>query len=206
MGEHGEGAPATSRGRSRNKRGEGAKLGEMILGAAQSLLEESGDESAVTIRAIARRAGIAPQSFYLQFESLDALLFALYRRAFEALHAALRDAGLSQSDPDNRLHAISEAYLQFALQNPGAYRVLMSSRGAVHTDWNPDVLPGAQTFALLREGISAARQRVEDDPAFLHLAATLLWTQLHGIAILMIDRPTFPWPDTRDLIRQALRG
>jgi AcrR family transcriptional regulator len=203
VGEQREDASAISEGRSRNKRGEGAKLGEMILAAAQSLLEESGDESAVTIRAIARRARIAPQSFYLQFESLDALLFALYRQAFEGLHAALLDAHLSRSDPTGRLQAISEAYVEFALQNPGSYRALMSSRGAVHPGWNPDELPGARTFALLREGI-AALQEQGDNSTSLHLATTLLWTQLHGIAILMIDRPTFPWPDSRELIRTAL--
>jgi AcrR family transcriptional regulator len=190
--------------RTRNKRGEGAQLRTMILGAAQALLEESGSEAALSIRAVTRRAGIAPQSFYLQFASLDALLFALYARAFEEFHAALVSAGERTTDPTGRLQSIAEAYVRFALENPGPYRSLMSSRGSLHPDWNPDELPGAETFALLRTRILAVHTALQDDPSALHVKTTLMWAQLHGISILMIDRPTFPWPALDDMILCAL--
>ena len=190
--------------RQRNKRGEGVKLRKMIIDAAEALLEESGSERAVTIRAVTRKAGIAPQSFYLQFPSLSSLLFALYQRGFEALHARLISATDSVTDPKSQLWAASMAYVDFALENSGAYRTLMSSHGAQHPDWNPEKLPGTDTLTLLRDLLQAADKTIGQNPADLHIETTLLWTQLHGIAILMIDRPTFPWPPVRDLIRHTL--
>ncbi len=100
----------TTMKRQRNRRGEGAKLRGMIIDAARGLLEDDGSETAVTIRAVTRRAGIAPQSFYLQFESLDALLFALYEQAFDGLHGAFHDALAPLVDPDARLRAVTCTY------------------------------------------------------------------------------------------------
>ena len=198
-------APGPNPGRrQRNRRGEGTKLREMILDAAQAILEESGVESAITIRAVTRRAGIAPQSFYLQFPSLGSLLFEMYGSAFQALQAALVAAATDTLAPPERLAAASRAYIDFALRNPGRYRALMSSHGTVHEDWDPNELPGAQTFAFLRELVRAVGQRRADDTEELHISTTLLWTQLHGIAVLMIDRPTFPWPPVEALLNSAL--
>jgi AcrR family transcriptional regulator len=196
------GAAASAAGRQRNKRGEGTKLRELILDSAQAVLRESGVESAVTIRAVTRRAGIAPQSFYLQFPSLSNLLFALYDTAFQALHAALVSAGKDVGDPNARLTAISAAYINFAVSNPGPYRALMSSSGTLHDDWDQNQLPGAETFALLADAVGSAEPSHYDAEG-LRVRTTLLWAQLHGIAILMIDRPTFPWPPVDALLASA---
>ncbi len=187
-------------GRIRNRRGEGGKLRDVILDAAQALLEESGDESAVTIRAVTRRAGVVPQSFYLQFPSLSALLFALYIKAFESLQQSLVEARDDSAEPYARLEALSTAYLDFALRNPGPYRALMSSRGRVHEEWDTNDLPGAEAFALLRDCVRAVRTAKPLAPVELHVKTTLLWTQLHGLASLMLDRPTFPWPPLEALV------
>lgn len=56
-----DGAP---RCHARNRRGEGALLRTEILTAATELIEAGGDERAVTLRAVARRAGIAAPSIY----------------------------------------------------------------------------------------------------------------------------------------------
>ena len=43
--------------RRRNRRGEGGKLREEIIAAAVELLDEGGDERAVTLRSVARQSG-----------------------------------------------------------------------------------------------------------------------------------------------------
>ena len=60
-------------------------------------------------------------------------------------------------------------------------------------------------FELLRRTVAGARPDLSD-PAPLFLTTTLLWTQLHGIASLTLDRPTFPWPPTAALLAQVLGG
>jgi AcrR family transcriptional regulator len=61
--------------RRRNRRGEGSKLRDELIGAARELLRSASNESDVSIRAVTRAAGAAPQSFYLQFASIDELLY-----------------------------------------------------------------------------------------------------------------------------------
>jgi len=53
-------APAASPRRHRARRGEGARLREEILAAGTRLLLETGDEEAVSIRAIAQAVGVTP--------------------------------------------------------------------------------------------------------------------------------------------------
>jgi AcrR family transcriptional regulator len=191
--------------RRRNRRGEGGLLRDALIAAASTLLQQAGHESAVTIRAVTREAGVAPQSFYLHFRSLDELLFALYAAGYDRLEDALQTALESAADTSaaGRLSTLCNGYLQFAAANPGLYRVLMSSAGTVHQDWDRQDLPGQSTYARLRGAIAAARTRQVEDPA-LHVATSLLWSQLHGIATLTTSRPTYPWPDRDELVAQIV--
>ena len=191
--------------RRRNRRGEGGLLRDALIAAASTLLQRAGHESAVTIRAVTREAGVAPQSFYLHFRSLDELLFALYAAGYERLEASLDTALESAADASatGRLETLCSGYLQFAAANAGLYRVLMSSVGTMHQDWDRQHLPGQSTYARLRGAIAAARIRPVEDPA-LHVATSLLWSQLHGIATLTTSRPTYPWPDRNELVAQIV--
>ena len=110
--------PATSR-RPRNPRGQGARLRADILGAAAELLEETGDEKAVTLRAVARRVGIAAPSIYAHFPDPQAILLAIVREAFADLLAHLQAAEAGAGpDPVARLRAVCAAYLDFADTRP----------------------------------------------------------------------------------------
>lgn len=201
----GTGGEAQRARRQRNRRGEGARLRETLIASASTLLDRTGDESAVTIRAVTREAGVAPQSFYLQFQSLGELLFALYAGGYERLEGALDAALASAPDgrPSGRLAALCSGYLQFAVANPGLYRVLMGSAGTVHPDWDRQHLPGQSTYARLREAIAAVRGTPVEDGR-LHVAASLLWAQLHGVASLMSGRPTYPWPGRDELVAEIV--
>ena len=57
--------------RPRNPRGEGNKLSEQLLAAPAEVLNEVGDADKVSVRAIARRAGVSPTALYLQFPDRD---------------------------------------------------------------------------------------------------------------------------------------
>ena len=60
--------------RTRSRRGEGDRLRDEILAAVGALLDETKDEAAVSIRAIAERVGVSPPSIYRHFEDKEALL------------------------------------------------------------------------------------------------------------------------------------
>ena len=193
-------ADARATPRARNRRGQGAQLRGDILRAAQQLLDEGGGQ-AVTLRAVARRAGIAAPSIYPHFSDRDAILLALAQDAFAALEQELRRAQETAAGATGRLIATCTAYLDFARAWPNRYRIMF---GAV---WNAqDALQrfpersedltqlGTSTFTVLVDALVACVQAEESVSVDPFADATALWVGLHGLAQLRAATPLFPWP------------
>lgn len=187
----------TSKTRAPNRRGDGAQLREEIVDAATRLV--NGGSVPVTLRAVAREAGISAPAIYAHFSDLDAVLLAVTQRAFAALEQALDVA--QDSDPARRLRAVCAAYLSFAEEQPHRYRVMF---GAVWDasralDRSPAIADevavlGMGAFDVLRRALAdcvAAGRSTSTDP-FADAAA--LWVGLHGFAQLQVATPVFPWP------------
>ena len=138
--------PVATVTRARNRRGEGARLRDDIVDAAVALLDETGDQAAVSLRAVARRVGIAAPSIYRHFADQPAMMLAVVEQAFDELNAALRGArDAAGDDPRERLFAVCAAYLDFAQQHPGRYRTMF---GGV---WMPDLEASSLTEADMHE-------------------------------------------------------
>src|SRR5262252_4336768 len=89
--------------RERNRRGEGGKLRADILAGATSLLEQTGSEEAVTLRAVAREVGISAPSIYAHFADREAIVDAIVDTAFADFNVAVRAAIAGVPDPVERL-------------------------------------------------------------------------------------------------------
>lgn len=188
-----------SASRTRNPRGEGARLRDEIVAAATALLEETGDESALTLRAVARRAGITAPSIYAHFDGREAILEAVVEDAFAALIARLR-AAMDVADPVERLRAGCAAYLAFAAEQPQRYGALFQRRVAPETGTpgpaaSVEDMIGAEAFGLLVESIEACVEAGRSTAPSPLDAAIQLWVAMHGYAMLRVSTPEFPWPD-----------
>src|SRR6195952_1980774 len=91
--------PTPTRRRTPARRGSGETLRTEIIEAASDLLAESGDVASMSLRAVARRVGIATTSIYLHFADLDELIVAVKRLRFAELTACLETA-LATAGPD----------------------------------------------------------------------------------------------------------
>ena len=206
---------AAIRKRHRNPRGQGARLSEDIVAGALALIERTGSAEAVTLRAVAREAGIAAPSIYAHFPDRDAVLMAVVVRIFDELTQAIEQGTKSAGqDPAGRLLAGCEAYVAFGLEHPARYSVLFSTQRPASPDCpepvptGPDGRPvpgfGAGTFALLVQaiqdcvtaGVSASTDAAAD--------ATAVWVALHGTVSLRTALPRFPWPDPAAFVRQLV--
>jgi AcrR family transcriptional regulator len=179
--------------RVRNPRGQGARLRDDLVEAADRLLETVRGEEELSMRAVAREAGVAPQSVYLHFTDKRALMSAVYELRFGELIRALEAAVDGIADPRERLLAFAEAYCDYAAANPGHYRVLFGTAGT--TDWEPQTMVGMDAFHLLRDAFAECR------PDDIDEAAACFWAGLHGLVILRRDRPSFPWPPLPAMLR-----
>ncbi|HJR45774.1 MAG TPA: TetR/AcrR family transcriptional regulator [Actinomycetota bacterium] len=201
---------ATAPKRARAKRGEGEKLRAQILEAANELLIETGDQEAVSIRAVADRVGVTPPSIYMHFADKNDLIFAVCEGHFNALDEAVQEAAAGIDDPLLSLHRRGRAYIQFGLDNPEQYRILfMSKPAAAPHGFQEERLKGSASFDHLVEAV----QQVIDAGVFEGEATQIsicLWVAVHGITSLLLSHPNFPWPDidaTIDSVLQmALRG
>ena len=189
--------------RRRNARGEGGRLRTELIEAAAEIMAASGREDQVTVRAVARSVGVAPQSFYLHFATVDRLLWEVYTREFDTLTDRLAAAARSKRAPRSRLDAVCRAYCQFALDRPAAYRLMFSLTGEPDHTWDGK-LPGAAAFATLRESVAACSPL--QDEGGLTKTTSLLWAGLHGLVSLRNDRPAFPWAPLPTLVSDLLEA
>jgi AcrR family transcriptional regulator len=204
-------------GRHRARRGEGDRLRGEILAAAEALLIETADESAVSIRAIADRVGVTPPSIYRHFADKDALLQSVCRAVFVRLDDTLEKAASDATDPLDELMRKGHAYVEFGLAHPESYRILFMFHHG-YKSAEPDVLdvadlPGSNAFLHLQETIHRVLELGEPDaPKPDEYAMTCsVWTAVHGITSLRISMPDFPWPSVDEQLhltvepwRQAL--
>lgn len=116
--------------RVRNRWGEGDRLRVEILEAASRLLSELDDEDGLSIRGVARAAGIAPASIYPHFDDREALMNGLLAYERDRLGTLLdqADAAAACAGPIERVRAQLRAYCDFAVANPGHYRILFRRR------------------------------------------------------------------------------
>ncbi len=104
---------STSSRRHRAARGQGEALRGEILAAARDLLAETGNQDAVSVRAVAERVGVTTPSIYLHFKDKDDLLDAVCAEVFEALGVALGEAAALDGTPVERLMAAGPGLCAF---------------------------------------------------------------------------------------------
>jgi AcrR family transcriptional regulator len=191
-------APAASprRARHRAPRGQGERLREEILAAATRLLFETGDEAAVSIRAVAAAVGVSTPSIYLHFADKNELIWAVCEEHFRRFTEELEQAAAGSDDPVESLMRRARAYVRFGLDNPEGYRILFMSRG----DLEPkeefmDEGSGLDAFASLVRAVERCMEagaiRRDEDPTTVAFGC---WALAHGITSLLISMPGMPWP------------
>ena len=157
------------------------------------MLRESGLE-ALTLRGVARAAGVSQTAPYRHFADRAALLAGVAEDGFRRLHARMVRAVTTPTPPGSTersgLQRLALEYLRFAIEHPAEYRLMFGDELAGRA---PGALPGSfgeareSVFALLRGGIVRLQQMglVRDgDPAAIALSA---WALVHGLAMLTLD-------------------
>ncbi|MGE0881838.1 MAG: TetR/AcrR family transcriptional regulator [Acidimicrobiia bacterium] len=191
--------------RERSRRGEGDRLRDEILDAAETLLINKADAEAVSIRAVCDAVGVTAPAIYRHFADKDQLMLAVCERGFAQLDIALVRARAAAPDPVEALLACAKAYVDFALENPGQYRMLFMHKGDLHDDReDADWLeaPGMNAFHGL---VNAVQQAVDADllkASDAQAVAVMLWTSVHGVASLRLSMPDFPWPPLEEQLKQ----
>ncbi len=175
-------------------------LRDSLLDAADDVLISHG-ASGITLREVAKAAGVSHAAPYHHFASLDDLLATVAERGFQRLSAALAPTR-QLTDSRERLMQISEIYVNCARAHPSQFRLMFGSLLSRKRQFPSLQKAAEQSFAIVVEAATALDKKRGMELALLG------WSLCHGLSNLLIDgvfdgmaMPT-PLPDATALARQ----
>lgn len=168
---------------------------------AERLLIDSGNQDAVSVRAIAEAAGCTAPSIYMHFADKDELFMAVCEQRFVELDRYGQAAGARSDDPLESLRLRGKAYVQFGLEHPEHYQLLMMRPKVKSPEELSPLSAGMGAFQHLVESV----QRCIDAGAFspepgAYQVALTLWAAVHGLTSLLITFPNFEWGRREELM------
>jgi AcrR family transcriptional regulator len=172
---------APSRGPERTR---SVDVERALVEAANAVLVRDGP-AGVTVRAVAREAGVAPMGVYNHLGGKDGLVAALLVRGFDRLRETLEQG--REPDPVERLRACGLRYREFALSNPQHYAVMFEGALAVEVE-SPVVQEHASpAFGALVDKVAYAMARgaIPEGDAFD--SAQQIWAAVHGAVALELQ-------------------
>jgi AcrR family transcriptional regulator len=160
---------------------------ERLVATTRAHLDRQGLEG-LTLRSIAREAGVSHGAPARHFPGLGSLLAAAAAQGFRELHASVArsvaDAG-EGADERAQLAAAGRGYVAFARHNPGVFELMF--RHERHADQDADLLEaGAAAFLQLVGYVERAQSAGwHPDRAAADLSAAI-WAHVHGLVSLWI--------------------
>ena len=153
-------------------------LSAALVRAALELLEEDGAD-ALSLRAVARRAGVSAAAPYRHYADREALVSAVAAVGYHELTERLVEAHPLPTSPEE-LGRVATAYVQFALERPALFRIMFAE--PCDRDNGERVVATAALAQYVR-GI-VERTFTAGDPDAL---TTAIWALVHGLAFLYLD-------------------
>lgn len=153
-------------------------LRRALVEAARRLLESDGG-SDLSLRAVAREAGVSPAAPYHHFKDKSELLDALAMEGWDQLAEEMRTA-LERAGPGReRLVTLGVAYVRFSRMNPAIYRVMFACSQSHET--MPQKLRDEGAYRLVCDTLVESGLDPEDETG-LELAVIAVWCAAHGVA------------------------
>jgi AcrR family transcriptional regulator len=149
-----------------------------LVRAAIELLEESG-ETELSLRAVARRAGVSPAAPYRHYADREALVSAVAAVGYGELAERLASAHPSPSTPEE-LASVAVAYVLFAVQRPALFRIMFGEPCDRDSD---ERVAATAAVALYVRGIVERTFPQADYEAL----SNAIWALVHGLAFLHLD-------------------
>jgi len=145
---------------------------------------------------VATAAGVSPMAVYNHFDDKADLMVAAVEHCWDEFQLALAEAYLAADTPFDRLRHAGGAYVRFALEHPGKYRVLFSDPADLPERPEPVGLSAFDQLVEVVADILIARDD-DRDPVFV---AVQVHTWIHGMVSLLACHPEGPWPAVEELL------
>lgn len=160
-------------------------LRQALITAALTLLQNK-DARSLSLREVAREAGVSHTAPYRHFADKAALLAAIAQEGFTEFGSYL-NAALTPDQPVKSLQDTGVAYVRYALDHPTHFRVMFSSFPPNEPTDSELYIVSKRTFQILvnviKSGQAAGVMKAGDPDAL----ALEKWAMVHGLAMLLLD-------------------
>src|ERR1700759_2709793 len=163
-------------------------LHEALLTAAEKVLERDGLQG-LTLRAVAREAGVSHAAPTHHFGDLTGLVSELAAIGFRQFNTAMAESCGPDTPYPLRGLARAKAYVAYAQAHPGMYGLMFRTERLDYS--RPSLHEAAEaSFAGLAHAIAASRhEQIAEAPLTLEQAAAIAraWSLVHGFTMLLLD-------------------
>lgn len=147
------------------------KTRRAIIDAAFGLLDSHRSLSSISLREVARAAGIAPTSFYRHFKNIDELGLTLVDEAGLALRQLMRQARLRIASGGGVVHTSVTTFMEFVSANSNVFRLLLREHTGTSAAFRAAVAREIKHFIEELTDYSMGNTGVEQEHAYLQAEA-----------------------------------
>jgi AcrR family transcriptional regulator len=160
-------------------------LKNALIRAGIEILSREGMQ-ALSLRYVAKRAGVSHAAPYAHFADKQALIAAIAAEGYNALYQRLAVAQNSQGDPLARLVAVAQAYVQFAIDEPDHFKITFSGVVEAEKNYPEYVEQSKRCFALVMAVVEACQANSVLEQGDARLATVSIWSCIHGFVQLLL--------------------
>ena len=184
---------------------------EELFQAALSLIGPQKSISSLSLREVARQAGIAPNSFYRHFKDIDELAIALIDRSGLVLRRIIREARLQASKQQSIIRSSVEVFIQQLDADEGNLSLLLREGYTGSTSYKAAVDRQLNFFQQeLQEDLIRLEQMNNGKISHADIAAKAITQLVFNMGAKVIDLPAEQRTDVAEqtmvMIRMILEG
>lgn len=158
------------------------QLREALIKSAQQLLHTEGIE-ALSLRALAKSAGVTQAAPYSHFRDKDDLLATIAEAGFQRLSLQMAEDATGLKDASARVRALMASYIRFACENKALFRLMFGREVADMKKYPTLAMTAGKSYSL----ISAALAKRDGDTTDTPILSVAVWSLCHGLTTLLLE-------------------
>lgn len=158
-----------------------------LVRAGRQILVSRGIEH-LSLREVARQAGVSHAAPYRHFTDKESLIAAIAEEGYDGLNNALRSELSPEKGAEAELTDLAAAYLRYACTEADHMKVMFGSFIADFTDHKSLAEAANQSMAFVLQSLSRLKKENKLEIRDLNSAALAAWSVVHGMAMLRVEQ------------------
>jgi AcrR family transcriptional regulator len=162
-------------------------LKNALIQAGIEILSADGIKG-LSLRQVAKRAGVSHAAPYAHFTDKQSLIAAISTEGYKRLYKQLIHIDQEYpNDPHKKLVEVAWRYLQFAVKDPAHFKITFSGVIEKEKDYPAFVEISQKSFTFITEMVTECQAAGILPSGSSDLIAVHLWGSIHGLATLLIE-------------------